>query len=67
MTKYHRNICTSSGTLRNSSTQALPSRTSHGFGVVRMVPTSEPTTIAMISGSTDTASVQPQADISQSR
>ena len=26
ITKYHRNICTSSGTLRKSSTQALPRR-----------------------------------------
>jgi len=59
MTKYQRNICTSSGTLRKISTQALPSRTIHGVLVVRMVPITEPSTSAMTQAQADTASVQP--------
>ncbi len=63
MTWYQRKICTSSGMLRNSSTQALPRRTSHGLsGSVRMMPTSEPSTSATMSASSDTESVQPQAE-----
>jgi len=63
MTWYQRKICTSSGMLRNSSTQALPRRTSHGLsGSVRMMPTSEPSTRATISASSATDTVQPQAE-----
>jgi hypothetical protein len=35
ITWYHRKICTSSGILRNNSTQALPSRTTHRYCSVR--------------------------------
>ena len=49
--------------LRNSSTQALPKRTSQGLsGSVRIVPMIEPTTSASTRPQTDTDSVQPQAD-----
>jgi hypothetical protein len=52
-TWYQRKIWTSSGMLRNSSTQALPKRTSQGLlGSVRSVPTSAPSTSATISAST---------------
>jgi hypothetical protein len=62
-TWYQRKICTSSGTLRNSSTQALPKRTSHGLsGSVRIVPMTEPTISASARPQTETDSVQPQAD-----
>ena len=67
MTWYQRKIWTSSGMLRNSSVQALPSRTNHLFGVVRRMPISEPTTSATMRASTATDSVQPQADSIQSR
>ena len=61
-TKYHRKICTSSGMLRKSSTQALASRTSQGLlGKVRSVPTRAPTTIATSQEVPATASVQRQA------
>ncbi len=67
-TWYHTKMCTSSGMLRNSSTQALPSRTVHGRpSSVRSVPTSEPTTSATASDSKETDTVQPQADSIQSR
>jgi len=57
ITKYQRNICTSSGMFRKSSTQALPSRTIHGLSVVRIVPISAPTVIAMTQAIAETASV----------
>ena len=61
-TKYHKKICTSSGILRNNSTQALPNRTSHGLsGKVRRVPTIEPTTNASSSALSETDTVQPHA------
>src|SRR5437899_8509227 len=64
-TWYHRKICTSSGMLRNSSTQPLPKRTSQGlFGSVRITPTIEPITRATTSEQSDTATVQPQAETS---
>ena len=66
-TWYQRKIWTSSGMLRNSSVQALPSATSHLFGVVRRMPISEPTSSATTSAHTATESVQPQADNIQSR
>jgi hypothetical protein len=67
-TKYHRKICTSSGMLRNSSTQALPRRTSQGLsGSVRITPTTEPTTSATTRAVSDTATVQPQAENNQLR
>jgi hypothetical protein len=66
-TWYQRKICTSSGMLRNSSVQALPMNTSRLSGAVRRMPISEPTASATTSASTATLSVQPQADISQSR
>ncbi|KAF1041215.1 MAG: hypothetical protein GAK34_03033 [Delftia tsuruhatensis] len=67
-TWYHMKMWTSSGILRNSSTQALPSRTIHGrSGSVRSVPISEPTINAINSDSSDTEMVQPQADSIQSR
>jgi hypothetical protein len=63
-TKYHRKICTSSGMLRNSSTQALPRRTSQGLlGSVRKVPIRAPTLTATTQDAPATASVQPQASI----
>ena len=63
-TKYQMKIWTSSGTLRNNSTHALASRTSHGLsGRVRSVPTSAPTTMATTHEAPATASVQPQASI----
>ncbi len=62
MTKYQMNICTSSGTLRKSSTHALASRTSHGLlGRVRMVPISAPKIMATTHDAPATDSVQPQA------
>jgi len=67
-TKYHRKICTSSGMLRNSSTQALPRRTSQGLsGKVRMVPTTAPTTMATSQALAATANVQRQASSIHSR
>src|SRR5215472_16272044 len=57
-TKYQRNICTSSGMLRKNSTQALPRRTSHGDVVVRIVPITEPSAIAITHEQAETASVQ---------
>jgi hypothetical protein len=49
--------------LRNSSTHALPNRTSHGLsGSVRMMPISEPSTNATTSASSATDTVQPQAE-----
>jgi hypothetical protein len=66
-TKYQRNICTSSGMLRKSSTQPLPSRTSHGCCVVRIVPTTEPVMSAMTHAQPDTASVHHRPEISRSR
>ena len=57
-TKYQRNICTRRGMLRKNSTQALPSRTSHGEVVVRIVPITEPSASAMIHEQAETASVQ---------
>ena len=56
-TKYHRNICTSSGMLRKNSTQALPKCTIHEVLVVRIVPMIEPSAIAMTQAHADTASV----------
>ncbi len=67
MTWYQRKIWTSSGMLRNSSVQALPMKTSSLLGVVRRMPISEPNRRAMISASTATDIVQPQADIIQRR
>ena len=61
-TKYQMKICTNSGMLRNNSTHALASLTSHGLlGNVRNVPTSAPTTIATTQEAPATDSVQPQA------
>ncbi len=61
-TWYHKKICTSSGMLRNSSTHALPKRTSQGLlGKVRITPMMEPTTSATSSAVSDTPTVQPQA------
>ena len=61
-TKYHRNICTSSGMLRNNSTHALPNRTSQGLsGKVRRVPIIEPITSASSSADKETDTVQPHA------
>ena len=63
-TKYQRKICTSSGMLRNSSTQTLARRTSHGlFGSVRKVPISAPSDTATTQEQPATDSVQPQASI----
>jgi hypothetical protein len=54
--------------LRNSSTQALPKRTSQGLaGSVRITPTIEPATSATTSADSDTPTVQPQALNSQFR
>ena len=67
-TKYQRKICTSSGTLRNNSTQALPMRTSQGLlGSVRMVPMTRPATSATTSADSATVKVQPQAERIQLR
>jgi len=67
-TKYQRKIWTSSGMLRNSSTHALPKRTSFGLsGSVRITPMMEPTISAMASAVRDTATVQPQAEMIQLR
>lgn len=67
-TWYHRKICTSSGMLRNSSTHALPRRTTMGrSGRVRSVPTRMPITSASNRASSETDTVQPQADSIQSR
>ena len=64
ITWYQRKICTSSGILRNSSTQALPKRTHQGLsGSVRNMPMMKPATSAISSASRDTDTVQPQADI----
>ncbi len=61
-TKYQMKIWTSKGTLRNSSTQALAKRTSHGlFGKVRSVPTSAPNSMAITHDAPATDSVQPHA------
>jgi hypothetical protein len=46
--------------LRNSSTYALPKRTAHFDGVVRMTPRTEPTASAMTQASSAVASVQPR-------
>ena len=62
ITKYHRNICTSSGMLRNSSTQQWPMVVSQWLWVVRMVPMSDPAIIAISHATTETASVQPRPD-----
>ena len=67
MTWYQRKIWTSSGMLRKSSVHALPISTSHLFGTVRRMPISEPTTSATTSEHAATASVQPHADIIQSK
>ena len=67
MTKYQRNIWTSSGMLRKSSTQALPKRTSHGCCVVRIVPITEPTASAMTHAHADTPSVHQSPEISRSK
>jgi len=54
--------------LRKNSTQALPRRTAHGLlGKVRTVPITAPTTNANNSDNNDTDTVQPQADIIQSK
>ncbi|MCY1366986.1 hypothetical protein D9M69_538980 [compost metagenome] len=67
-TWYQRKICTSKGMLRNSSTQALPRRTTMGrSGSVRSVPITTPITSASSSASSATDTVQPQADSIQSR
>ena len=67
-TWYHKKICTSSGMLRNSSTHALPRRTTIGLlGRVRKVPITAPRISASNSASTETETVQPQADSIQSR
>src|SRR5215831_684156 len=58
-TKYQRNICTSSGTLRKSSTYTLPSSTTQRLGVVRSVPTMEPSVSAITHADSAVASVQP--------
>ena len=61
-TKYQIKICTSSGMLRNNSTQALASRVNHGLlGNVRSVPKKAPNTMATTQETPATASVQPQA------
>jgi hypothetical protein len=63
-TKYQRKICTSSGMLRNSSTQTLARRTSQGlFGSVRKVPMMPPSDTATTQEQPATASVQLQASI----
>ena len=59
-TKNHRNICTISGTLRNTSTYVSPARTTQGSGVVRSVPMIEPSASAMIQAASAVASVQPR-------
>src|SRR3546814_5032317 len=41
-TKYHKNISTSSGILRNSSTYAAPRKRAHCMRVVRPIPNSKP-------------------------
>jgi hypothetical protein len=66
-TKNQRNICTSSGMLRNSSTQAAPSAASPRCGAVRSVPTAMPINSASSQAVSDTASVQPSPVASQSR
>lgn len=58
-TKYQRKSWTSSGMLRKSSTHALPSRTAHFDGVVRITPTTEPSTSAITHAHAAVASVQP--------
>jgi len=65
-TKYQRNICTSSGMLRNSSTHASPSRTIQGRSVVRIVPITDPSTSAMTHAQADTASVHTTPERSRS-
>src|SRR5688572_9329804 len=49
-----------SGMFRNTSTYALPARTTHGLVVVRSVPTSEPMVSAMTHATIAVASVQPR-------
>jgi len=66
-TKNQRNICTSSGTFRNSSTYTLQRRTSQGRGAVRTVPTTEPITSAMTQALRETLTVHPSPVISQER
>ena len=66
MTKYQRNIWTSSGTLRKSSTHALPARASAGDCVVRIVPITAPTAIAMTHEAAETPSVHHSPEIRRS-
>jgi hypothetical protein len=66
-TKYQMNICTSSGTLRNTSTYIVAGARSHASGVVRNTPNTEPTLKAMTHASTDTSSVHLMPETTQSR
>jgi hypothetical protein len=66
-TWYQRKICTSSGMLRKSSVHALPRNTRPRCGAVRSIPMIAPKMSATPSASSDTDSVQPQAESSQSR
>ena len=56
-TKYHRNNCTSRGTLRNSSTHAAAAPCASRFGTVRSTPIAHPTARATTQASRDTSSV----------
>ena len=66
-TWYQMKIWTSSGMLRKSSVQALPRKLSPLLGTVRKMPIREPTHSATTRASTATLSVQPQAEIIQSK
>src|SRR2546423_15041747 len=59
-TKYHRNNWTSSGMFRNNSTYALPILTAHLFGVVRMTPSADPSSNAMMPAHSAVVRVHPR-------
>src|SRR3546814_11011000 len=61
-TKYHKNICTSSGILRNSSTYAATRKRAHFMRVVRPIPTSTPKAIDNIHGHVAEPMVQDKPD-----
>jgi hypothetical protein len=66
-TKNHRNICTSRGMLRTTSTYAVASARSQRSGVVRATPSTEPSRNAMTHAPIETSSVHFRPETSQSR
>ena len=61
------NSCTSSGTLRKTSTYTAAPRDSQRFGTVRNTPSSEPRTKAMTQAPSDRVTVHCNPSISQPR